>query len=277
MAYTKYSLTPADNNAAPPDGAPEGMLPSAVNDTMRDMMSQIRDVGDGIRGGTYTMTAPKITGGTITGAAFTGNTFTSPIITGGSINNTPIGATTATTGAFTTSSLKGSTSGVITLEASAVAGTNTATFPAATGTVMVSGNQPAFSAYLGSNQTISSGVITKVQINTEEFDTNSNYDHVTNYRFLPTVAGYYQVTANAAITSIGTSYYQLYIYQNGSNFKQGPITAASGTYNNSVNALIYFNGSTDYIELYGQCTGAITVFGAGSNATYFQAVMVRAA
>ena len=67
MAYTKYSLTPSSNTAAPPDGAPEGMLPSAVNDTMRDMMAQIRDCGDGIRDGTYTMTAPKITGGTITG------------------------------------------------------------------------------------------------------------------------------------------------------------------------------------------------------------------
>jgi hypothetical protein len=102
MAYTKYSLTPANNNAAPPDGAPEGMLPSAVNDTMRDMMAQIRDVGDGIRGGTYTMTAPVITGGSITGVALSGNTLTSPVITGGSINNTPIGASTANTGAFTT-------------------------------------------------------------------------------------------------------------------------------------------------------------------------------
>jgi hypothetical protein len=102
MAYTKYSLTPADNNAAPPNGAPEGMLPSAVNDTMRDMMSQIRDVGDGIRGGTYTMTAPVITGGSITGVALSGNTLTNPVITGGSINNTPIGASTANTGNFTT-------------------------------------------------------------------------------------------------------------------------------------------------------------------------------
>jgi hypothetical protein len=83
------------------------MLPSAVNDTMRDMMAQIRDVGDGIRDGTYTMTAPKITGGTITGVAFTGNTFTSPVISGGSINNTPIGASTANTGAFTTLSASG--------------------------------------------------------------------------------------------------------------------------------------------------------------------------
>ena len=87
MAYTKYSLTPADNNAAPPNGAPEGMLPSAVNDTMRDMMAQIRDVGDGIRGGTYTMTAPVITGGSITGST---------------INNSAIGGTTAAAGKFTT-------------------------------------------------------------------------------------------------------------------------------------------------------------------------------
>lgn len=80
MAYTKYSLTPANNNAAPPDGAPEGMIPSAVNNTMRDMMAQIRDCGDGIRNGTYTMTAPVITGGLISGV-----TFTNIIVTGGSI------------------------------------------------------------------------------------------------------------------------------------------------------------------------------------------------
>lgn len=80
MAYTKYSLTPSSNTAAPPDGAPEGMLPSAVNDTMRDMMAQIRDCGDGIRGGTYTMTAPVITGGSING--------TTTITTSGAISYT---------------------------------------------------------------------------------------------------------------------------------------------------------------------------------------------
>jgi len=136
MAYTKYSLTPANNTATPPDGAPEGMLPSAVNDTMRDMMAQIRDCGDGIRDGTYTMTAPKITGGTITGAAFTGNTFTNPVISGGSINNTPIGATTANTGAFSTLSATGVTTvqaGTVSLPAITTSGdTNTGIyFPAA--------------------------------------------------------------------------------------------------------------------------------------------------
>ena len=97
MAYTKYSLTPANNTAAPPDGAPEGMLPSAVNDTMRDMMAQIRDCGDGIRDGTYTMTAAKITGGSITGI-----TFSSIVVTGGTITGiTDLAVADGGTGAST--------------------------------------------------------------------------------------------------------------------------------------------------------------------------------
>jgi len=88
MAYTKYSLTPSSNTAAPPDGAPEGMLPSAVNDTMRDMMSQIRDCGDGIRDGTYTMTAAKITGGSITGLSSA-----LPVASGGTGVTTSTGTT----------------------------------------------------------------------------------------------------------------------------------------------------------------------------------------
>jgi len=99
MAYTKYSLTPANNTAAPPDGAPEGMLPSAVNDTMRDMMAQIRDCGDGIRDGTYTMTAPKITGGSVTSVTFSSSSAT---ITGGTITGiTDLAVADGGTGAST--------------------------------------------------------------------------------------------------------------------------------------------------------------------------------
>ena len=115
MAYTKYSLTPADNNAAPPNGAPEGMLPSGVNDTMRDMMSQIRDVGDGIRDGTYTMTAPKITGGSITGVALTGNTLTNPVVSGGTITNATITGGSVSSVTFSSSAATitgGSVSGI---------------------------------------------------------------------------------------------------------------------------------------------------------------------
>ena len=104
MAYTKYSLTPANNNAAPPNGAPEGMLPSAVNDTMRDMMSQIRDLGDGVRDGTYPIVNINLT------TAVTG---TLPVTNGGT------GETTYTNGQL----LIGNTTGNTLTKATLTAGT----------------------------------------------------------------------------------------------------------------------------------------------------------
>jgi hypothetical protein len=75
------------------------MLPSAVNDTMRDMMAQIRDCGDGIRGGTYTMTAPVITGGSISGASVSATSLTD------SGNLTFTGTGNRITGDFTNATL----------------------------------------------------------------------------------------------------------------------------------------------------------------------------
>ena len=37
-----YSETAGGNNAAPPNGAPEGMAPSGVNDTIREIMAAIK-------------------------------------------------------------------------------------------------------------------------------------------------------------------------------------------------------------------------------------------
>jgi len=171
--------------------------------------------------------------------------------------------------------ISGDTSGAITLSAPAVAGTNTATLPAATGTVMVSGNMPAFSAYKSTDQTgVASGTFTKVLYDTEEFDTNSCYS---SSRFTPNVAGYYQVTARTdwSITS-GACF--MAIYKNGSIFKSGALNGAtsSGT-GPIVTALISCNGSTDYIEIYAyQNNGTNTIF-SSSAGTYFQASMVRGA
>ena len=42
MGIENWSTTAADNDSAPPDGAPEGMAPSGVNDTMRQIMASVR-------------------------------------------------------------------------------------------------------------------------------------------------------------------------------------------------------------------------------------------
>jgi hypothetical protein len=41
MPVTSYSRTPANNNSAAPNGAPEGWAPSAVNDTVRQIMADV--------------------------------------------------------------------------------------------------------------------------------------------------------------------------------------------------------------------------------------------
>lgn len=41
MPVTSYSTTAANNNSAAPNGAPEGWAPSAVNDTIRQIMADI--------------------------------------------------------------------------------------------------------------------------------------------------------------------------------------------------------------------------------------------
>jgi hypothetical protein len=201
--------------------------------------------------------------------------------------------------------LNGATSGQITLSPTAVAGTNTLTLPASTGTVLttaggqtisgtttvstinattiqVGGNQavdgPAFSAYAGSTTSISAGTTTKVALNTKEFDTNSNYDNTTNYRFTPTVAGYYQITACVRFAALNTSEVVVILYKNSSAFKSGTdiSVTSSGVFVVNVSALIYFNGSTDYVEAFCYSGSAATV-AATQTGTYFQGVMVRGA
>jgi hypothetical protein len=176
--------------------------------------------------------------------------------------------------------LQSSGGGQITIQEPATASNFTQTLPAASGEVMVSGNMPAFSAYNNANQTLTNNTWTKVNANIEFFDTNSNYDNVTNYRFLPTVAGYYQVNAGVRLSAtVSILLGVVSIYKNGSSFAECVAPPFSGSFcNANVSTIMYFNGTTDYIELYAfaNATGTITL---DSNAgqTMISAAMVRAA
>jgi hypothetical protein len=153
----------------------------------------------------------------------------------------------------------------------------TQTLPASTGTVMVSGNMPAFSAYLSANQNISNFVSTKIALNTEIFDTANAFDSTTNYRFTPQVAGYYQVNLSTGIG--GTSVVRAFcsIYKNGSEYCRGT-DINSLLYGVVVSSLIYLNGSTDYIEFYGFISAASgNNFGGGQVFTQASASLMRGA
>jgi hypothetical protein len=174
--------------------------------------------------------------------------------------------------------ISGDTSGAITLAAPAVAGTNTATLPAAAGTVMVSGNQPTFSAVMSATQTISNATFTKINFDTKNWDTNTNYNTST-FRFTPTVAGYYQVTCSIdGGASTGAVRVISNIYKNGGLYRvgQNTNTVSGGSFSGVCSSLVYMNGSTDYIECYGY-VGATVAVVSPSPGTWFDAILVRTA
>jgi len=180
--------------------------------------------------------------------------------------------------------LSGDTSGTVTVTVPAVAGTNTATIPAATGTVMVSGNMPAFSAYCSTNQSISTGVYTKIQINTKTgsnniaYDTNGYFDAVTNYRFTPLIAGYYQINGGVYNGNNGSTFnHGISIYKNGSanNYIFGSYPTGGAL---NITNVIYLNGSTDYVELYyAQSSGTSQLVTGGYQYTWFSGTLIRTA
>jgi hypothetical protein len=152
---------------------------------------------------------------------------------------------------------------------------NLVTIPSVTGTAMVSGNMPTFSAYSSGGQTLNSGTETKIQFNNKDWDT-ANCFNTSTYRFTPNVAGYYQITVGFSNSSASVSTESI-IYKNGLVWMYGPypITSSSTTTWNYLTGLVYCNGSTDYIEAYAFVSATVTT---QANGYYkFQGVLVRAA
>ena len=197
----------------------------------------------------------------------------------------------------------GDTSGLISVTAPLVAGSSTLTLPLGTDTLAgIAATQtltnktltsptitgatitvaataaPAFSAYGTAGQSIAHAVWTKIAYNTELFDTNSNYDNATNYRFTPTVSGYYQINATIFTSASAAGLAFFTIYKNGSLYLYGnTVPNTNGGYI-TVNGLVNCNGSTDYIETYAlQNSGVSLSFGSSTSQFQFSGAMIRSA
>ena len=162
-------------------------------------------------------------------------------------------------------------------------GTGSLTVPAETGTVLTSAsditpnNNVAFSAYKNPVQYLTSGTVTKITYEEEDFDTDNCF---ASSAFTPTTAGYYQLNvnlyafANSSITSL-----DIRLYKNGSIYLllqqiRSP-SGIAGDLTGSGSALVYSNG-TDYWEIYARVTGTTTIQ-ASANRTYnsFNGFLVR--
>ena len=117
-------------------------------------------------------------------------------------------------------------------------------------------NTPAFSAKMSGTQTISHNTETKVQYDTEVFDTDSAYDHSTNYRFTPQTAGKYLITHMLYLDGQGQGNLRIYsarIAKNGTLVAISGDDKATGYQNNGVECvttIVEMNGSSDYVEAF---------------------------
>lgn len=144
--------------------------------------------------------------------------------------------------------------------------------------VKMSAVGPSLSAYRAtSDQGTTSATWTKVQLNAELFDTGSCFDSTTNYRFQPNVDGYYQVAwcihigaASGLTGSISA------LYKNGAIIANGTFTPGVSSVDSMTvgTKLVYLNGTTDYLELFGLAYGTTIVFKFGDDATYLTAHFV---
>jgi len=146
-------------------------------------------------------------------------------------------------------------------------------------TLAAMGNGPAFSAYRAGGQLISANTLTKIQLNTKNFDTASAYDNTTNYRFTPLVAGYYQFSFGVMIASVDpTVWVYSQIRKNNGDYSRGASTfSASSNYPSSMGScLIYLNGSTDYVELSVYTNTTVGLYDANLG-TFMTGALVRGA
>ena len=122
---------------------------------------------------------------------------------------------------------------------------------------------PAFRVGLSASQNLSHSTYTKLNYTFVQYDVGGYYDNTTNYRYQPTIAGYYQFNA-AQLEGSNLDVYDfiLAFYKNGASWLQSRLRVIiPGTTNEDVyasvlhvNDVIHMNGTTDYLEVYMRST-----------------------
>jgi hypothetical protein len=162
----------------------------------------------------------------------------------------------------------------------------TLTLPDEAGTVLTSAsdissqataNVLAFQAKKSSDQSISSGVWSKVTFDQEDLDSNNCYDTSTNL-FTPTIAGWYLIGGKIRFEGNGDRRLIISIWKNNAEYcriSEFSYNHTAGEHQNGGSALVYFNGSTDYAQMNAFANSDISV-GWGDR-TIFYGFLVRAA
>jgi hypothetical protein len=145
-------------------------------------------------------------------------------------------------------------------------------------------NGPVLMAYNSSKQSLATGA-TVLKYSTTTINT-SNYYNTSTGLFTPLVAGYYQVNLTMApelVSGSPEAIFQLGLYKNGTIVSISPTCQVTSTTpilsNNNVSAIVYLNGTTDYLSVAYISTIVSGTWRTAVNGVscYFQAVWIRGA
>ena len=150
-------------------------------------------------------------------------------------------------------------------------------------------NPYKFSAYNNTSTTVAAGTggaygaWTKVAMQNKLFDTSSNFDNTTNYRFTAPIAGFYRFEAAFQVLVVNTVTAEGALYKNGTGgtlLKSTPqaINSSGGnnTIGNSLTALVQLSAG-DYVEWYVRTNQSSTSNTTNTqDATYFEGCLESA-
>ena len=130
-------------------------------------------------------------------------------------------------------------------------------------------NTPAFSVYRNGTQAIANNTATKVQYNTENFDTDNTFDNSTNYRYTPAFSG--KSFLVASIRLYGTddfNNFSIMIHKNGTSVLRQQNSHFH--YESTQVSGIVTHDADDYFEVYvNQSSGSNLDVMSGNNISYF--------
>lgn len=269
---SNYSTTPGSNNAASPDGWPEGMAPSGLNNSDREFAARVRewyedpawiDYGDTIVSSTSTTVSIS---GDVTGQYIVGRA-----IRAGQ-SESYVGYVTAAAYSAPNTSITASgldLTAVTQIELGGVKRSNQ----------LPNTYMAKVRATNGTNQTIAAASTTVMAYGTEVYDTEGIYD-ASGYKLIATTAtaGYYEFNAlvTASITAGAAGYFYPLLTVAGSTYAQGDllITDASDSKSNGsagLNCTAYLAaGETATVMVYSGYAVTISTNGTAA-ANYLEA------
>ena len=135
--------------------------------------------------------------------------------------------------------------------------------------------QSACRVTMSSDQNISKDTITKLQLDTEDYDTQNEFDSTTNYRFTATKDGIYVGIASVHF-SVTADQDRLFIYlhKNGSSVR-ATVILSSGTLPHTVKLIFEIPlDVNDYLEVYVENHSNNDIIRSYTSLTYFELIKV---